>query len=89
MIAFSTQLADLVHEIFRAAGSEPEEAACVSNHLVQANLEGHDSHGVIRIPYYMQWLREENFRPNQKLQLVEVAYRLGVDESLIQSALKK
>jgi uncharacterized oxidoreductase len=70
MITFSTQLADLVYEIFRAAGSEPEEAACISNHLVQANLTGHDSHGVIRIPYYMQWLREDKIRPNQKLQLV-------------------
>lgn len=46
--AFATQ-------IFRATGSEAGEAAIVADHLVDANLAGHDSHGVMRIGKYVDW----------------------------------
>jgi len=42
-------------QVFRASGSEAREAAIVGDHLVDANLAGHDSHGVIRIPKYVDW----------------------------------
>jgi uncharacterized oxidoreductase len=42
-------------DIFRAAGSEAREAMLVGDHLVDANLAGHDSHGVIRIAKYVDW----------------------------------
>jgi uncharacterized oxidoreductase len=42
-------LRGLVASIFRHAGSQPEEAEIVADHLVEANLAGHDSHGVIRV----------------------------------------
>lgn len=60
----------LVTEIFTAAGCEPTEAACISDHLVQANLTGHDSHGVIRTPIYVQWLKEGKVRANQQAKIV-------------------
>jgi Malate/L-lactate dehydrogenase len=41
--------------VFRAAGSQEREAALVGRHLVDANLVGHDSHGVIRIAKYLDW----------------------------------
>ena len=41
--------------VFRAAGSSEDEARIVSDHLVDANLVGHDSHGVIRVPKYVDW----------------------------------
>jgi uncharacterized oxidoreductase len=63
-------LQELVTHIFTAAGCEPAEAACISDHLVQANLTGHDSHGVIRTPIYVQWLREGKVRANQRAQVV-------------------
>lgn len=47
-----------VGRIFEAAGCAPEEAARVAHHLMGANLAGHDSHGMIRVPRYVQWLRE-------------------------------
>jgi uncharacterized oxidoreductase len=40
---------------FEAAGSQTREAELVGNHLVDANLAGHDSHGVIRIAKYLDW----------------------------------
>ena len=42
-------------QIFRATGSDAGEAAIVADHLVDANLAGHDSHGAIRIPKYVDW----------------------------------
>ena len=56
----------LVSAIFAAAGSEPAEARAVSEHLVEANLVGHDSHGVIRIAPYVNWVREGKLVPNRE-----------------------
>jgi uncharacterized oxidoreductase len=51
--------------IFRAAGSKPEEAGIVAGHLVEANLRGHDSHGVGMIPTYMESLEAGTLKPNR------------------------
>lgn len=56
--------------IFEAAGSEPVEAQTIVTRLAGANLRGHDSHGVIRIPRYVQWAREGIQVPNQKLRVL-------------------
>jgi uncharacterized oxidoreductase len=51
-------LCRLTTAIFHAAGCDADEAQRVATHLVEANLVGHDSHGVIRVAPYVQWLRE-------------------------------
>lgn len=43
-----------VSAICRADGSAADEAKLVADHLVLANLFGHDSHGVGMIPHYIQ-----------------------------------
>jgi LDH2 family malate/lactate/ureidoglycolate dehydrogenase len=43
--------------IFKAMGATVEEAEIVADHLVQANLVGHDSHGVIQVPIYVNRIR--------------------------------
>src|SRR5258705_9039567 len=63
-------LQELIESIFVAVGCERREAQTVSDHLVQANLTGHDSHGVIRTPIYVQWLREGKVRANQRAKVV-------------------
>lgn len=55
----------VAQKIFVAAGCSPEEGARVAHHLVLSNLTGHDSHGVIRIPRYLQWVAKGSLRPNQ------------------------
>jgi uncharacterized oxidoreductase len=40
-------------DLLAAGGLSREEAALVARSLVDANLRGHDSHGVMRIPYYI------------------------------------
>jgi uncharacterized oxidoreductase len=44
--------------IFEAAGVPPDEADVVARSLVDANLCGHDSHGVMRVPQYVGFVRE-------------------------------
>ncbi len=41
-----------VADIFAAAGSSKEEGGRIGRYLVSANLSGHDSHGVVRVPRY-------------------------------------
>ena len=42
-----------VRDLFEALGSSGEEARLTADHLVGANLAGHDSHGVSMIPTYV------------------------------------
>jgi LDH2 family malate/lactate/ureidoglycolate dehydrogenase len=44
----------LVEGIFRARGARPADAATVADALVWANLRGVDSHGVSRVPRYLE-----------------------------------
>src|SRR2546422_64437 len=60
----------LVTAIFARAGSRDEEARTVARHLVEANLVGHDSHGVVRVPSYIDWLRTDMVRANQSARIV-------------------
>jgi len=61
---------DLTAEIFVAAGCSAEEGARIGRRLVMANLTGHDSHGVIRIPRYLQWMRDGTLVPGQTIEIV-------------------
>jgi len=60
----------LVAAIFARAGSRDEEARTIARHLVEANLVGHDSHGVVRVPSYIDWLRKDMVRANQSARIV-------------------
>jgi uncharacterized oxidoreductase len=52
-----SRLREAAYAIFAAAGCPEAEAAAIAEHLVEANLAGHDSHGVIRILPYVKALR--------------------------------
>src|SRR6476661_726599 len=58
------RLRQLVATILGRGGSEPAEADLVAGHLVDANLAGHDSHGVSLIPQYVRHLQEGLVVPN-------------------------
>jgi uncharacterized oxidoreductase len=63
-------LRQLVRDIFAAAGSNHREAERIAFHLVEANLVGHDSHGVIQVTRYIERVREGHLVPNQKVEIV-------------------
>ena len=62
-------LTDISLETFDRAGVEPEQAQLVTRLLIKANLSGHDSHGVVRIPSYISGIRSKQIRPNAPLQI--------------------
>ena len=55
----------LTHLFARRMGSATEEADMVADHLVRANLAGHDSHGVGMLPAYVRLLQDGLLVPNQ------------------------
>ncbi len=59
-----------VRALLRAAGSDAREAGIVADHLVTANLQGHDSHGVGMIPHYLRNLAGGKLRLNRHLKIV-------------------
>jgi uncharacterized oxidoreductase len=64
------ELRRIGRHIFVAAGSSEEEAGIVVDHLVEANLKGHDSHGVGMIPSYLRNLGNAKAKANEKGQVV-------------------
>jgi len=50
--------------IFVAAGVSRHIAEDVSEILINANLAGHDSHGVLRIPSYLEGIENGSIRPS-------------------------
>lgn len=60
----------LITATFTAAGCQAAEAARIAHHLISANLAGHDSHGVIRVPRYVLWLQDGSVRAGQTLTVV-------------------
>jgi uncharacterized oxidoreductase len=60
----------LTQDVFVAHGLPSEDAAWIASMLVRANLRGHDSHGIIRVPQYVEALRRGTLNPRPKLHLV-------------------
>src|SRR5579872_5071905 len=52
-----------VADIFRARGLRPEDAATVAEVLVWANLRGIESHGISRVPRYLQFIDQGDLDP--------------------------
>ena len=51
--------------LLEKTGSRQVEAEVVTDHLVDANLAGHDSHGVGMLPHYMRNFKAGTLIPNQ------------------------
>jgi uncharacterized oxidoreductase len=65
-----TRLRQLITAIFKNAGCQLAEAERIATHLVEANLVGHDSHGVIRVATYVQWLKAGKVLADRSMQVV-------------------
>jgi uncharacterized oxidoreductase len=60
----------LVVQVFGRVGSKPDEAQAIAHYLTEATLTGHDSHGVIRVPRYVEWVKSGIIVPNQRVEVV-------------------
>ena len=63
-------LRQLAHDLFTAAGVPADDAAIVANSLVDANLCGHDSHGMLRVPQYLDFLKQGIFKPGVAMEVL-------------------
>ncbi|HWU40837.1 MAG TPA: Ldh family oxidoreductase, partial [Candidatus Acidoferrum sp.] len=57
--------------IFRATGAPEDLAAQVAGVLTENHLAGHDSHGILRIPEYVQSIREGVIVPTARPAVLE------------------
>src|SRR5438477_651720 len=66
----AARLQDLVGDIVGAAGCSRAEAERIARYLVRANLAGHDSHGVVRVPRYIQMKRDKLVLADQEVDVL-------------------
>ena len=63
------ELQQIGTDILQAAGASSEEAQIVMEHLVGANLAGHDSHGIILLPTYIARIKRSHIVPGAPMQV--------------------
>jgi len=69
-VAQETELTEFAAALLHAAGYTPEEAEQTARLLVWANLRGAESHGVLRIPRYIEMIRTGIIRSGQRPKVI-------------------
>lgn len=64
------QLRAYVRRVALAMGAEADIADELAGHLVKANLSGHDSHGVLRLPQYVQQADNGGLVPDARPEVI-------------------
>jgi len=64
-------LTEHVSQIFQAYNVPKQTADVVATSLVLSNLKGHDSHGIIRVVEYIDWLEKGLVDANATLEVIE------------------
>lgn len=77
VIVRAEALERLVAAIFEAAGCEADEARQVAHYMMDGNLTGHDSHGVIRTGRYVSWIGSRVF-PGHRLSVVSETETIAI-----------
>ena len=70
IVVGAAKLTSAIEAIVAKGGSNSREARLVAGNLVEANLKGHDSHGVGMIPRYIESLQEGGLALNQAPKIV-------------------
>lgn len=60
----AADLEQLASRLLQGAGTPPRLAAIVADHLIEANLAGHDSHGVLRVLQYVDFIGRGEIDPH-------------------------
>jgi LDH2 family malate/lactate/ureidoglycolate dehydrogenase len=63
-------LEQITREVFRAVGTPEEDARTMAQLMVWANLVGHDSHGVIHIPRYVDQIKQGLVVPGAEVEIL-------------------
>ncbi|PLS17343.1 malate dehydrogenase [Bacillus sp. M6-12] len=62
-------LREFCYEVFRRAGVQDENAAIVADSLIQADLRGVDSHGVVRTAIYLKRIESDMINPFAEIEI--------------------
>ena len=74
------RLQEIARGLLQGAGATKREAECVTEGVVGANLVGHDSHGIIQIPSYIERIEAGHIVPGARIDVVrETATTMVVD----------
>jgi uncharacterized oxidoreductase len=65
------RLSEICQALFVAAGTPAPEAETVVRHCIAANLAGHDSHGVIQVPTYIERIKVGHIVPGAPWKIVQ------------------
>ncbi|MBT6276577.1 MAG: malate/lactate/ureidoglycolate dehydrogenase [Chromatiales bacterium] len=68
----------LVEKTFAAVGCPHDEAQRIAHYLIHANLTGHDSHGVLRVPRYVEWVKNGRVKAGQQVEVVMDAGAMAI-----------
>lgn len=67
----AADLKRLGRDFFVAVGVPEDHARLVADHLTEAGLDGHDSHGPLRLPQYVGMVRDGTVDPHAELRLLQ------------------
>jgi LDH2 family malate/lactate/ureidoglycolate dehydrogenase len=67
------QLRELSRALLVSCGTPADQAAIVAEGLVNANLAGHDSHGVLRLPSYLSGVEQQHVMPANLPRLISTS----------------
>ena len=63
-------LQNIAAQLLHSAGASDEEASIIARHSIGANLAGHDSHGIIQIPGYIDRIKQGHIVPGAPFEIV-------------------
>lgn len=72
-VVSADQLRELSLALLVSCGTPEDQANVVAEGLVNANLAGHDSHGVLRLPAYLAGVEQEHIHPGNLPRLVSTS----------------
>lgn len=70
VVIAADRLRAFAHAMCTRAGCDADEAAAVANHLVDANLTGHDSHGVRMLADYVPAMRDGRLKLGRRVRIL-------------------
>ena len=74
------RLRTIADRLLQCAGAGEEEAGIIARHVIGANLAGHDSHGIIQAPTYIDRIKRGHIVPGAPFDVVnETPSTLVVD----------
>ena len=66
----AARLGSISINIFTAIGLKADKAQIIANLLIESNLAGHDSHGVLRLPQYVLSIQSKAIDPDVEIEII-------------------